>query len=74
LMVRLGTVAYLRDRDLNAPEEVLEALHDYFTLAAHILARADAANANAGTAGAMPANANAGAAPASPQIAELMAG
>jgi hypothetical protein len=48
LMVRLGTVAYLRDRDLeNVPEEVLEGLRAYVALAAHLLSTTSAANADA---------------------------
>lgn len=34
LMVRVGQCAYLRDRDLGAPEEILEALRQYTELAA----------------------------------------
>jgi hypothetical protein len=45
LMVRMGQMAYLRDRDLNAPEEVLEALRDYAVLAAHLMNTASAASA-----------------------------
>jgi len=40
-------MAYLRDRDLDAPEEVLEALRQYAVLAAHMLSDAAAANQNA---------------------------
>jgi hypothetical protein len=47
LMARMGQMAYLRDRDLGAPEEILEALRQYTVLAAHMLAGA-AANQNAG--------------------------
>lgn len=49
LMVRMGQMAYLRDRDLGAPEEVLEALRDYAVLAAHMLDMQNqpAANENA---------------------------
>jgi hypothetical protein len=47
LMVRVGQVAYLRDRDLGAPEEVLEGLRQYVELAADMVAKkTDAANAN----------------------------
>jgi hypothetical protein len=45
LMVRMGQMAYLKDRDLQAPEEVLEALRQYAVLAAHMLNSA-AANQN----------------------------
>jgi hypothetical protein len=50
LMTRLGQMAYLRDRDLDAPEEVLEGLRQYTVLAAHMHA-GGAANANAPAAG-----------------------
>lgn len=65
LMVRMGQMAYLRDRDLGAPEEVLEALRDYAVLAAHMRSVA-AANENAAPGSApMPASA----APAQPVAA-----
>lgn len=54
LMVRMGQMAYLRDRDLNAPEEVLESLHQYTVLAAHMLSMMQAPAANDAAAGAMP--------------------
>lgn len=44
LMQRMGQMGYLRDRDLGAPEEVLEGLRQYAVLAAHM---ASAANQNA---------------------------
>ncbi len=47
LMVRVGQVAYLRDRDLGAPEEVLEGLRQYVELAADQLSPAPVANENA---------------------------
>jgi hypothetical protein len=50
LMVRMGTMAYLRDRDLGAPEEILESLRQYVVQAIAILniKNGGAANANAG--------------------------
>jgi hypothetical protein len=55
LMVRVGQMAYLRDRDLGAPEEILEALRQYTDLAV------DMKNPPAPLVpeGMMPANANA---------------
>ncbi len=48
LMVRMGQMAYLRDRDLGAPEDVLEGLRQYAVLAAHMvdMAAKGAANQN----------------------------
>ncbi len=47
LMTRVGQMAYLRDRDLNAPEEILEALRQYVVQAAAILdGQNQAANSN----------------------------
>jgi hypothetical protein len=57
LMVRMGQMAYLKDRDLNAPEEVLEALRDYAVLAAHMLNSTTAANQNAAPGSAPPVGA-----------------
>lgn len=37
LMVRMGQMAYLRDRDLGAPEAILEGLRQYTVLAQHLL-------------------------------------
>lgn len=37
LMAKMGQMAYLRDRDLGAPEEVLEGLRQYVVLAQHLL-------------------------------------
>jgi hypothetical protein len=37
LMTRMGQMAYLRDRDLDAPEDVLEGLRQYVVLAADML-------------------------------------
>jgi hypothetical protein len=47
LMVRVGQMAYLRDRDLGAPEEVLEGLRQYVELAADMLKPKPSANDNA---------------------------
>lgn len=48
LAVRVSQMAYLRDRDLGAPEEVLESLRQYSTQAAELFSRAAApANDNA---------------------------
>ena len=55
LMQRMGQMAYLKYRDLGAPEEVLEGLRRYSVLAAHMVAQAAAANQNA-AAGAPPPN------------------
>lgn len=56
LMVRVGQMAYLRDRDLGAPEEVLEGLRQYVALAADMLEpAAPPANENMAPAPGMPA-------------------
>lgn len=47
LMSRMGQMAYLKYRDLNAPEEVLEALRQYAVLAADMFNKT-AANENQG--------------------------
>ena len=48
LAVRVAQMAYLRDRDLGAPEEVLESLRQYSVQAAELFSRAAApANDNA---------------------------
>jgi hypothetical protein len=76
LMARMGQMAYLKYRDLNAPEEVLEGLRQYAVLAAHMLS-ATAANANAPAgAGALPPGADAempmpGQPPGAPPVAAL---
>jgi len=54
LMKRMGQMAYLRDRDLNAPEAVLEALRQYTVLAIHMLDTMNAANQNVAATGAPP--------------------
>lgn len=46
LMTRMGQMAYLKYRDLRAPEEILESLRDYVVQAAWLLDR-KAANTNA---------------------------
>ncbi len=76
LMTRVGQMAYLRDRDLDAPEDVLEGIRQYVTLAAHMLEQSQpAANANAVPPGAeAPTPMGLGAAPpmlpeAAPQMA-----
>jgi hypothetical protein len=66
LMVRNGQMAYLHDRDLGAPEEVLEGLQDYFTLAAYMHKRSAAANQNA-----TPGDPALGAPPAAQPVAAL---
>lgn len=61
LMTRMGQMAYLRDRDLDAPEEILEGLRQYVVLAADMLSPAQpAADANAApmAPGAMPPDAS----------------
>lgn len=85
LMVRMGQMAYLRDRrvgngddDDQAPEEVLEALRTYTVLAAHMLSPPAPANDGAAT-GAMPTGAPMPApgqpvAALAPQAMDLMAG
>lgn len=63
LMSRLGQMAYLRDRDLNAPEEILEGLRQYTVTAAWTQkAGSQPANTNAapGMASAGPPGADAG--------------
>jgi hypothetical protein len=52
LMTRVGQMAYLRDRDLGAPEKVLEGIRQYVVQAAWMYAQksAPAANQNAGAA------------------------
>lgn len=81
LMVRMGQMRYLRDRDLeNVPDGVLDGLIQYFTLAAHMLDMANqaaAANQNAAPGGPpgaaeMPPNAQPQAALA-PQAMQLRA-
>jgi hypothetical protein len=47
LMVRMGQMQYLRDRDLNAPEEVLEGLRQYVVAAKFMLDKMNGAPANA---------------------------
>lgn len=70
LMVRMGQMAYLKDRDLeNVPEEVLEGLRQYVVLAAHLL-NSTAANANATPGSAAPMTA-AGPPAASQPVAAL---
>lgn len=46
LMTRAGQMAYLRDRDNKAPEEVLEGLRQYIVQAAYMLKGATPANTN----------------------------
>ena len=55
LMGRMGQMAYLKYRDLGAPEKVLAGLHQYAVLAVHMatMGQVPAANANA-PAGAAP--------------------
>jgi hypothetical protein len=60
LMSRMGQMAYLKYRDLNAPTEILEALRTYTVLAAHLFAQSQAAPA------ALPAGAELGAGAGSP--------
>jgi hypothetical protein len=50
LMSRMGRMAYLRDRDLGAPEEILEGLRQYVVQAIHMdnLRRRPPANENTG--------------------------
>lgn len=52
LMVRTAQMAYLRDRDLGAPEEVLEGLRQYAVQAAHMLSPEPAENPEAAMPGA----------------------
>jgi hypothetical protein len=82
LMQRMGQMAYLKYRDLNAPEEVLEGLRQYAVLAAHMLNNMMAANENAGAAppgsaalppGADPASSSQPASALSPQAMQLRA-
>lgn len=80
LMVRMGQMAYLKYRDLRAPEEVLEGLRQYAVLAAHLL-NTMAANQNVPPGSAVPPPgdepAPAGAPPVaalSPQAMQLRAG
>ncbi len=47
LMQRMGQMAYLKYRDLGAPEPILELLRQYSVLAAHMLDSMMAANQNA---------------------------
>lgn len=56
LMTRVGQMAYLRDRDLDAPEDVLEGIRQYVVMAAHMYAmkQAPAQNTNAMPMGAGP--------------------
>lgn len=54
LMQRMGQMAYLKYRDLRAPEEVLEGLRRYSVLAAHMLNQMNAANQNAAPPGSAP--------------------
>ncbi len=68
LMSRVGQMAYLRDRDLGAPEEVLEGLREYVTLAIALLKR-KAAPANGNAAMPMP-----GDMPMDPAMDPAMAG
>jgi hypothetical protein len=46
LMTRTGQMAYLRDRDLQAPEEILEDLRQYTVQASYMLQGATPANSN----------------------------
>jgi H2-forming N5,N10-methylenetetrahydromethanopterin dehydrogenase-like enzyme len=66
LMVRTAQMAYLRDRDLGAPEEILEALRTYAVQAAEILSRPAAATAS--QTAAMPAGPEMGAPPMRPPM------
>jgi hypothetical protein len=55
LMVRMGQMAYLRDRDIeNVPESVLEGLRQYAVLAAHMVGSVPANGSIAAGAGAAP--------------------
>jgi hypothetical protein len=85
LMVRMGQMAYLRDRDYDdpddpVPEEVLEALRQYAVIAADMLSPEQPANANMAP-GAMPVDPSMPApapgqpvAALAPQAMDLMAG
>lgn len=75
LMARMGQMAYLRDRDLGAPEDVLEGLRQYTVLARDLLNKS-AANENMGAPampGAAPVGADQPVAALAPQAMDLMA-
>lgn len=68
MMIRMGQMAYQRDRDLDGcPEEVLEALRQYVVIAADMLEPAPAPSMGMGEAAGMPP----GAMPAGPPQAAL---
>jgi len=67
LMTRMGQMAYLKYRDLRAPEEILEAIRQYVVNAAYMFKqRASAANSNAAP-GAAPAPGSGGEMPVIPE-------
>ena len=84
LMTRVGQMAYLRDRDLGAPEDILEGIRQYVVMAAYMYGQKEGASRAPAT-GALPPGAEQLSLPApemaaqpvaalAPQAMDLMAG